>query len=222
MSARKDPSALVFGGEPRADLLPPEVHVRAKARSTRRMLAFLVVLALLISSAGTVAAYFYAAEADERLEAAQARTTELLAEQLQYSEARNTANLVELAKTTRGLALTYEIDWPGLINEIEAYLPEDTSIDSAVMNSRLPWAGGLGTQGPLRSPRIATLTIVIRSSALIDAPEVIRRLAQLPGFADASPDVVSYTDEVFRTTITLNLNRDALLARFADETESTE
>lgn len=44
MSKRTERDAVVIGGEPRVNLLPPEVALRKKARSARRGLVALVII----------------------------------------------------------------------------------------------------------------------------------------------------------------------------------
>lgn len=216
-------NVLVFGAEPRADLLPPEVHERARALSTRKSLGALVVLALVIAVGAVGAAFVYAGLAEAQLAAAQQRTEALLNEQLTYAEATRVASLVELTKSAQTLAVSSEIEWPELIEEIHGYLPAGTTIESAEMQSTLPWGdtGVLEPPGPLNAPRVATVRLILHSEVLVDTTLLVRELSRLEGFADATPELVERNDTVFATTVTLNLNEDALRERFPAETEAT-
>jgi hypothetical protein len=73
--------------------------------------------------------------------------------------------------------------------------------------------------GPLREPRVATLTFVISSPTIMDATANVRSLVDVPGFADATPDSVTEADGIYSTTVTLNVDKKALSNRFADETK---
>jgi len=213
---------LILGGEPRADLLPPEVHLRAKARSTRRTLAFFVVFAVVVAGAGYGFAFARAIQAQESLADAQAQTLVLLAEQSKYSETIRVGGLVEMSKRSRVAALSNEVDWPALIDEINGYLPSGASVGALTLTARVPWEEPLQPIGPLRSPRVATAILVLESKKLLDSTEVIRQLALMEGFADASIDVVERSDLIFKTTITLNLSEAVLFDRFALDTGATE
>ena len=224
MSGRsKTVAVVVLGGEPRANLLPPEVGKRAKARATRRLLVVLVVLSLVAVAAGYAAAYLRAADAQAGLLRSQGRTEELLAEQLKYSEATTVVGLVAATKSARQIGSSTEILWADLLNTITSYLPEGSTLDSGTLTGRTPWEPALMPVGPLRAPRVATLSLIVKSSSLLDTTAIIRKLAELPGFADATPDLVELDGGGYKTTITLNVNEDALSGRFpADGTEATK
>jgi hypothetical protein len=218
MSARTDKGqSLVLGGEPRVNLLPPEVHARAKAHALRRMLGFVVVLALVVVGGGYILATIRSASAQADLGAAQNRTLELLREQGEYSEAAAASDLVDAALTDRTMVVSNEVPWAAVVDAIRSVLPPGATLGSATMTARAPWEKEMVTQGPLRAPRVATITFVVKSPSLLDTPAVVRALATIPGYADATPDLVVRNDTTFNTTITLNLNADALTDRYADE-----
>ena len=110
--------------------------------------------------------------------------------------------------------------WADLIAAVRSSLPEGVLIQSATMKARAPWEPALEPAGPLRQPRVATVTIVITSPTILDATAIVRSLVNVPGFADATPDSVTEADGLYSTTVTLNVNEKALSNRFADD--STE
>jgi hypothetical protein len=223
MSARADKGQqLVLGDEPRVDLLPPEVHARAKMHALRRMLGLVVVLAVVVVAGGYLFATIRSAAAEAELSAAQDRTLELLAEQGEYSEASAASDLVDAALTDRVTVVSNEVPWADVIDAIRRLLPPETTLDSATMTARSPWAQEMVTQGPLRAPRVATITFDVKSPSLLDTPAVVRALATIPGYADATPDLVVRNDTTFITTITLNLNAGALTDRYADEKDESK
>lgn len=115
------------------------------------------------------------------------------------------------------MVFSNEILWSELVDEVESKLPVGAKLESATMTARLPWEAEMVTQGPLRVPRVATIVFVVSSPSLLDTPTIIRGLSDIEGFGDATPDMVERKDLLFETTITLNLDRDALNDRFADE-----
>lgn len=216
-------NALLLGAEPRAHLLPPEVHERARAQSMRKSLGFVVALAFVVAVMAYGAAFFFAVQAEAQLAAAQKTTEAMRIEEETYAEATRVANMLVLAETAQALAVSTELDWPDLIDEITLYLPAGTIIESGTMQSKVVWdeADTLKPQGPLRSPRVATVVLVLQSAVLLDTTQLVRNLAGLEGFADASTDTVVRNDTVFTTTVTLNLNEDALHNRYDAEAEAT-
>jgi hypothetical protein len=210
----KQGTELMLGGEPRVNLLPPEVAERAKARATRRLLALLVILSMVVVGGGVTAAYFYAVGAEARLVAAQERTQELLTEQLRYSDATRLANLVEATIETRALGTSTEIMWAEVIDQVTAFLPKDASITTLAAVGRAPWDPTLEPLGPLREPRVATLNIVVQSATILDGTALLRKLNSIEGFADASPDLVVVVEGGVSTTITFNIDTEALANRF--------
>lgn len=215
MSAKPKQSAeLVLGAEPRADLLPPEVALRAKAYGTRRLLVLLVVLAAVVVGGAVTASYFYAADAQAKLAAAQQRTQDLLAEQIQYSEATRLAGLVDATELARSLGTSTEIVWADVVEQVAAKLPERAILIAITAQSRTPWEQDLAPGGPLRQPRVATLNLFIFSETILDGTNLVRQLGTIEGFADASPDIVQTNENGVSTTITFNIDADALANRF--------
>lgn len=210
---------IILGGIPRANLLPPEVVQRTKSRGTRKMLGVLVGLVIVVAGSGSAAASLRAGQAQSDLLAAQASTQGLLAEQLTYAEATTIAGLVTTIEDARQLGTSTEVQWNGVLDEITTYLPAGASLASGSLVASTPWAPAPITGGPLRQPSVATLSLSVTSGEILEATDLVRRLAGLPGFVDATPTQVSNADGVFMTTITLNLNTEALSGRFAPPPE---
>jgi len=217
MSARSArASQLVVGGEPRVDLLPPEVAQRKKARRARRGLVALVVVVLLAVAGGYVFATYRAVAAQFELAAAQARTTDLLVEQQKYSEVTTVSGQLAAVENARTVGVSTEVLWNDVYKQIRDRLPEGVTIGSFLADGRSPWEPEFTPAGPLRQPRVATLVFVLVSP---DSPFAIepfvKRIAEIKGFADVSPDVLQREDPNFETTFTYNLSTEALSGRFA-------
>jgi hypothetical protein len=206
---------LVLGGEPRVFLLPPEAALREKARGKRRLSLLLLVLVVVIVGAGYGYAALQNVQAQNALAVSQAETTSILHQRVEYAKASNVASLVSGVTEARTLGASTEVLWAGLVDAVRSSLPEGALIQSATMKARAPWEPPLTPAGPLRQPRVATLTIVIESPTILDATAIVRALVDIPGFADATPDSVTEGSGIYSTTVTLNVNEKALSNRFA-------
>jgi hypothetical protein len=214
MSGRKD-EALVLGGEPRVFLLPPEFAMAEKARTMRRYSVLALALVVVLVGAGYAYASYRNSFAVQALAATRTQTQSLLLEQKKYSDATSVARLVSGITEAETLGASTEVLWAGLIDTVRSSLPPGTLIDSAVMKGRAPWEAPMAPAGPLRQPRVATLSIVITSPSILDATTIVRSLVKVPGFADATVDSITVADGIYSTTVTLNVNSDALSGRFA-------
>lgn len=228
MSARSAKPAkaipgLVLGGEPRVDLLPPEVLQATKARSTRRLLGVAVVAVIVLVAGGYGAATLRAVAAQSNLVVAQATTVQLLDEQAKYSEAALAANLVAASEQTRAIATTNEIVWAQVFDVLTSHMSV-AGYWSWSASAPSPWEPALVADGPLREPRVATVTVTVVTLTREDATVIFSKLNTIKGFADATIDQVIFGDEsaMYQTTFTINLNADALADRFATEEEETE
>jgi hypothetical protein len=215
MSRIAPQSGLVLGGAPRVELLPPEVALQEKARSTRRGLIGLFIVVLLIVIGGYGAAVLHGQQAQSDLAAAQARTGAIQAERQKYGAVTTTDALITDIGSARTLGASTEIIWSNMLDSIRASLPGGVTITSATMKGTAPWETALTPAGPLREPRIATISLVISSPTIFDATDIVRSLVSVPGFADATPDTVTGGTDGYSTTITLNVNDKALSGRFA-------
>ncbi|WP_165063405.1 hypothetical protein [Marisediminicola senii] len=220
-SLTKSPD-LVLGGEPRVNLLPPELAQKAVFRKTRSTLAGVVIIALVAVGAGFGVAQYRLMAAQSDLAAAQQRTTELLAEQGTYADAVSATALVASGERARTLGTSTEVLWNDMFGAIQAFLPDGVTIVSGTMTGRAPWEPELLPAGPLRQPRVGTLTLVVSSPTVLDATDIVRRLSALEGFADATPAGVTMEESTYMTTIMLNVGEEALSGRFATETPVAE
>jgi hypothetical protein len=216
MSGRK---SLVLGGEPRVFLLPPEAALREKARGARRLSVLLLILVVVLMGAGYGYAVSLNATAQDSLTQAQLQSAALVKQRKQYAKATTVASKVTDVTDAKTLGASTEVLWSDLISAVRGSLPEGVLIESATMKARAPWEPELLPAGPLREPRVATLTFVISSPTILDATAIVRSLVDVPGFADATPDSVTEADGLYSTTVTLNVNKKALSNRFADATK---
>jgi hypothetical protein len=182
-----------------------------------------LVIALLVSvvivAIGAGASFVRTVSAGVELVNAQAETQSLLAQQQQYSEATSTAFLVSGIEQARTATAATEVLWQSLVPAMSSALPEGVSFDSASFLSYPVWQGTMPTTGPLRPARSATVSMVIVSPSPFDATAIARDFEKFPSFADASPDVITRDNSLYKTTITLNVTDAAFSGRFQEETK---
>lgn len=212
MSSRKG-SDIALGGEPRVNLLPPEVALRKKARGVRRGLVALVIAVLVLVAGGYAFATFRSIEAQGALATAQQRTQDLLTEQLKYIEVTAVTGNVQAVKDARTVGTSTEVLWNDYYIKIRDILPVGATLEAFTVNGRAPWEPEFLPAGPLRDPRAATVTFVLVTEAPIDYQAFTKKLAAIKGFSDVSPDVLDQNG-AYKATFTFNLTADALSGRF--------
>ena len=220
--SRAGTNDLVLGGEPRVDLMPAEVHAKRQGGSTRRLLTLVLIASIVIVGAGYAAASLKAVSSTAELAVSQARTQELLAEQATYSEVTHVIQGSALITEARPQVTATEVLWKDYLDPVLAALPPTATVVSIAAVGRSPIEPELGITGPLREPRVAGLTITIKTPTIPDATGWMRRLPNTPAFADSMPTSIANPDGTYTTTITLNASDDALSHRFDDEEEPTE
>jgi hypothetical protein len=219
MSRAEEPQ-LVLGGEPRVHLLPPEVIAGQKSRALRRIIAGSLVGVLVVMGAGTAAATWHAHQAAQRLLTAQTLGDNLLAGQLEFSSVLQVQAAVDAAVAARQLGTATEIDWKEYLDDIRGLLPGDAVIDSISIDSTSPLVPYAQPTVPLQASRVATVNLTVTSAGLPPVPDWLEKFRELPGHADSAPGAITRTDTGgYTVTLTLHINEDAYLGRFADPTE---
>ena len=207
-------SALVVGGVPTVDLLPPEVAQRKKARIVRNRLLALVAAVLVLTLAGYGYATGQSTQAQGELESAQQRTQILLTEQLAYSDLTFVTGQLNTVMTARTVATSTEVIWNYYYTRILAMMPAGATIIAFTADGRAPWEAEPAPAGPLRQPRVATITLVVSSPTPLDSVELVSQIEGLDGFADVSPDSITSAETSFTSTFTFNVGPAALSDRF--------
>jgi hypothetical protein len=216
MSRATSHDALVVGGEPRVNLLPPAVAASRKARATRRLLGIIVVGVVLLAGAGTAAAAWRASLAQAELEAAQARTTQLLQEQVKYAQVRTIQEEVNLAAAARRVGAATEVDWKAYLIGIRSVLPHDVTIDTVTVDAASPLAVYEQPTAPLQAERVATVRMTLRSPGLPTVPDWLDAMKALPGYADGTPNSITQDGTgAYSIELTIHVNKGAYSKRFA-------
>jgi hypothetical protein len=218
--SRVDTDELVLGAEPRVHLLPPEVMAGQRSKALRRVIAGAVVGVLVLLGVGTAAATWNAHQASQRLLAAQSRSDNLLASQLEFASVLQVQAAVDAAVAARQLGTAAEIDWKEYLDDIRGLLPADATIDSVTIDSTSPLVPYAQATVPLQASRVATVNLTVSSPGLPAVPDWLESFRELPGYADSAPDTITRTDTGgYAVTLILHVNADAYLGRFADPIE---
>lgn len=222
-SGSNDSGGLILGGPPQANLLPPEVGIAARGRILRRNAIALIVLAILIVVAAYAGASFLAVGAQAQLDASNAQTQKLLTEQGKYAEVRQVTSMLEKATIAQRVGTSTEIDWKAYLTAIQKSLPAGTLVTNVVTETSTPFTAFAPPSVPLQGDRIGELQFTATSTSLPNVQKWLDALATLNGFVDASPGSVTLnaTAKTYEVTITMHVNKFALLLRF-DEAAAAE
>lgn len=221
MSAAATPG-LVLSAEPHAQLLPPSVKQREKSRASRRLMAMLVVVSVVVAAAGVTWGYVRQVQAQLELEASQQRTAEILALQGQFADAARLADLVDKSEKAEEIVTATEIQWAPLFIAVAAYVPADVRFAGVAFQAPAPWETPFGPEGPLREPRVAVMTIELAGSSFEPASRFVAAIPSIYGFSDVKIDKTEFKDGEYLTTVKLTLNADAVSGRFLAEDETDE
>ena len=219
---QRDQGALVYGGIPRANLMPPEVALRRKESARRRGLIVLAGAVVAVTVAGVVGSYLYAGAAEQRLADERRTTEQLLATQLEYVEVTQIRSQLQSVIDVRRQLAGVEVLWREQLAPYLAVLSATEIVDSLTFESNSPAEPLIGVTGPLRQPRVATVTMIILTVEPPAPQRWYRAWERLETFADASIDSVTLLQSGYETTVTINLNDVALSQRFGTEEEETE
>lgn len=206
--------SLALGGEPRAQLLPPTVAARDKVRGAQRMVVLLVVAALAVTAAMYGFGVYLSASAQSALTSEQAQTQVILRQQATYKAGADAADMVAQLRQAQQVATSLEIGWAPILRTIESSLPSGASMASVTVTSQAPWEVSLTSEGPLRTPRIAVVSLVIASPGPLDVTRMTAAMSAIPGRADVKAQSVQVNTDVWSTTIALTLDSDALAHRY--------
>lgn len=220
--SRKEVETVAVGGAPRADLLPPSVREAIKRRPLVRRLVALVLLVALVTAGGVAGATYLALNAQQALADEQRRSEDLLAQQLQFADARAINNALDNAVIAREAATSAEVDWEALLDEIRASLPPGLVLVSVDGATRVAPA----EDEPLRQDSIGSFRINANSPTVPDVESWLIDLEGVTGYAGIAPPITVSGSEgaSYSVTIEVLLDTSAYLGRFstASETDASE
>ncbi|RWZ64303.1 hypothetical protein ELQ92_05925 [Labedella populi] len=221
MSGRSTIEELAVGRRPRADLMPPEIIAAHRAKSMRRRLLLGLLGVLVVVGLAAGGATWLNVQSQFALLAAQARTSDLLAEQAKYIEVRRVQEEIALIESGQKVGASTEILWKDYLLGVQSKLPTDVVVMSVSVESASPLAEFAQSDEPLQQSRVATLTFSAVSATLPDVTSWLDGLAELPGYVSATPNSVTLDEESqsYTSAVTMQINEGAWSQRFTPDDE---
>lgn len=211
---------LMVGGEPRANLLPPEFAAEARLRAQRRGMVFLALLSVALVVVGYVFVTVQTGSQTLQLDAANAETTSLLAQQQQYSEVGAINSQIATVQVAKVLGTSTQVDWLGYLALVSASLPPETRIDTVGAGTAYPGSGPTVSASPLGFTSIAKIAFSAETTTLPNVSSWIENLSELPGFAGATAGSITRCDcGSYTVTMVLYINEGALANRLVADDE---
>lgn len=192
------------GSTPRAHLLPPSVIAAQRGRrQVRVMIAGLVALSVVVA-AGVGAAGYLAISRTAVLDAERATTSQLAADQAQYSDVAASLSAIDSLTSARSTVGALDVDWAAYIAQIRGLMPEGFALTGVTIDSSTPISAVPAQSGTLAADRVASLRLTVSSPELVPSTQWIDGLATLPGYVDAALTSSTRDDNgTYRTTVTL-------------------
>ena len=202
---------------PQVDLLPAEIRAGRGFARVKRVLAGVIVLAILSAGGMYVFVQSRSSSADEHLASAQDTATRLAKEKAQYAEVTAVLSSISEAQTARALGMAPEVAWRPYLDAITAVLPDDVTITMFEVAGGSPTAPIVSTADPLATPGIASIVFVAHSPSLPKASDWLDGLESIPGFSDPTlqesrVDAVD-ADPYYEVTSTIQVGIGALAGR---------
>jgi hypothetical protein len=216
-------SAITVGAVPRIDLLPPEVHARQKLRAARRGMALIVLLVVVLTGAGVGYATLQATASQAALASEQARTNDLLQQQLEFVEVTSLDQ--QLAALTEAIQVgaSTEILWREYMQTVVATLPAGASIAVQSVQTSSPITTVQQPSVPLQQARVATIVLSVASPDLPTVSQWIAQLSSLEGFADATLSTIEPTEGGgVLASVMIGVTAEAFANRFVEFEETSK
>ncbi len=215
MTKKNSSQHLIFGAEPRVDLIPNEVRQSRRAKVSRRRLGFLVFLIAVLVMGETTLVRAQALQAQRQLAIAATYSKVLQLQESKYGEVQKIQGEVDAIKAAQEVGTSTEIDWRAYLISVQATLPDYVTLDSINIDSATPFAPFTQATAPLQGSRIATLSFTAKSPTLPKVPAWLNALTSLTGYSDASPGSVTRNDSgSYLVNITMHINEAAFTHRF--------
>jgi Tfp pilus assembly protein PilN len=209
---------LVVGGQPRANLLPPEIVLKRKQLKTRRGLRFGVVVVAIVTGVACVSTFGVSSVAQVALSSTQQQQQALVLEQAKYAEVSNVQLTIETIKAGEQVGASTEINWRDFINTLQKALPSGVVLELFKVDAATPMATVVQSDAPLLTgARVGTITLTAYSKTLPSIPDWLRSLEKVPGYVDAIPGSVKQEGAGYTAEVTMHFNELAFSNRFDPE-----
>jgi uncharacterized protein HemX len=170
-----------------ADLTPPELVAARRLKVLQRYIAAGLATVVLLCAAGYAFAYVKNSSASDAVDAANARTTDLTAQQSKY------AAVTQLKATTTGITsqtrtlMATDVDMAGLLGTLRRLVPATMALTAVTVSTTPAAAGSTPSLDGSARPTIGTITLTGSSHRLVDLASYVSRLSALPGVVDVVP-----------------------------------
>jgi len=209
---------LVVGGPPRVDLLPPEVRQGKKDAAVRRQLFIGVIAIGLLVVIGYVAATGVALDSQSKLTSAQDQTTNLLAQQNEYSAVRQLSVDIDNLTVVRQIGTAREINFKSFLADVADTMPQGMSISQFDADIASPVEVAEQAETPLQGPRVGSMVFDVSTPTLQHVGVWMSKLRFVTGYVDAQLGDVSVNEESGKLEFQLTVHVDsaAFSGRYAD------
>jgi Tfp pilus assembly protein PilN len=201
-------SAVTTIREPRVNLLPIEVHVDRRERTTARRAWIGVGVAVAVVLLATGAAVAHQLDSASSLAAAQEATSSLLAQQQRYAEVRSTEADTQLLESAQAVGGSTEVDWETTLSGVRAALPEGVGITAMTIDSADATQVFEQSSVPLQGARIATMTLTVQTTTIPSVPDWNDRLSSVVGYAGSTISSISLNEDSGEYTAVVELALD--------------
>lgn len=212
--SRASKAPLVVGGQPRANLLPPEIVLKRKQLKTRRALRGGVVLVALVTVAGCVGTFGISSVAQVQLAAVRDAQNALVLEQAKYADVSNVLLTIDTIGAGQEVAASTEVNWRRFIVAIQQTLPKGVTIETVKAETGTPMSAYSQSNAPLQGIRVGSISFTASSKTLPDFPEWLRALASVPGFVDAVPGSVKKEGGAYTAEVLMHFDEGAFSLRY--------
>ncbi|TQL41916.1 hypothetical protein FB562_2502 [Homoserinimonas aerilata] len=215
MSAKDN--AIVVGGEPRIDFLPPEIKQKKQARRTLRSLVMLVIAVAAVCLLGYAGVTTIAIASQARLSSEQDRTITLISEQGKYSQARSVAATVETARLAQLVASAPEIMWREYLGQLQATLPAGASITQIDVAGTSTTQGPPAVDGPLAKAQVTQIVLAGVFTSVSDVAQWQDNLEGIESIVGFWITPISDAEGAYEIQATINVDHTALALRLFEK-----
>lgn len=187
------PVDMIWSGMPGwgivADLTPPELVAARRLRVVQKFALLGIVVVLLLCAGGYVLAFVKHSSASDSLAASKHRTSQLQAQQLQYTKVTNIQQQTQSINAQLATLTANDADVAILVAKMRDALPGTMSLTSLTV-SISGAAGGTNTAASLDTSghaAIGTVTLAGSAQHLVDLAGYVTALSELPGVANVIP-----------------------------------
>lgn len=221
----RDDTPQIFGGVPRANLMPPEMGAAKREASARRTMRFVIIVVAILVAVAVAASFYFAQTAESSYSQAQKESEALAGQKLAYADTIKLNSNVALGEASVKVGGSTDIEWGPYLQQLRAVLPDSVTIQTVDIDSENATTAYQQSTVPLDGKRIGTLTITGTTPTLPVLSDWIDGLSKLPGFVDATPGKATLGDgdtSGYVATVTMHLDEGAFSQRFAKTTTEAD